>query len=436
MVDIQEGRAVGFPKNSNRSQPRAADRSGRRPWSRRGVLAVLGAVPAAGFLAGCGGSASGAPGASAGTDAKAGATAAAGTRTRAKTPTVTVVPADGTRKAGFTGPVQVTVHDGTLSTVLVTGNDGSTLAGTFDDTRTSWTSVRNPYSGTKYTVTATPRGGTARTTSFVTERPSETFVGRFTPEANSTSGVGMPVSLDFTEPVKDRAAVERAITVTARPPVEVVGHWFSDTRLDFRPETYWAAGTEITLGLRLRDVEGAAGVYGTQSKDVTFRIGRRQVSTVDLAKKTMTVERDGSTHATYPVSGGDADHTTWAGIMVISERFEQTRMESSTVGLGDEYDIADVPHAQRLTTSGTFVHGNYWASPSVFGTTNTSHGCVGLHDAKGANDTSVPGYAFYASSMLGDVVVVRNSGERTVDPSNGLNGWNLSWSDWKAGSAL
>jgi lipoprotein-anchoring transpeptidase ErfK/SrfK len=78
-------------------------------------------------------------------------------------------------------------------------------------------------------------------------------------------------------------------------------------------------------------------------------------------------------------------------------------MESSTVGLGDEYDISDVPHAQRLTTSGTFIHGNYWGSTSVFGSTNTSHGCIGLHDAKGAN---------------------------------GLNGWNLSWSDWKAGSAL
>jgi hypothetical protein len=61
---------------------------------------------------------------------------------------------------------------------------------------------------------------------------------------------------------------------------------------------------------------------------------------------------------------------------------------------------------------------------------------VGLHDAKGANDTSADGYRFYESSMLGDVVIVKNSGERTVAASNGLNGWNLSWSDWKAGSAL
>lgn len=325
---------------------------------------------------------------------------------------------------------------GTLASVKVAGNDGSTLDGSFNEARTKWTSAKNPYSGTAYTVTAQARGADARTTTFTTGSPAETFVGHFTPEAGSTSGVGMPVSLNFTHAVADRAAVQKAITVTAEPAIEVVGHWFSDTRLDFRPKAYWAAGTTVTLSLRLKDVEGADGVYGTQSKDVTFHIGREQISTVDLATKRMTVVRDGATVATYPVSGGDSDHTTWSGIMVISERFKQTRMESSTVGLGDEYDISDVPHAQRLTTSGTFVHGNYWASASVFGNENTSHGCIGLHDAKGAGDSSADGYEFYESSMLGDVVVVSNSGEETVDPANGLNGWNLSWAEWKAGSAL
>ncbi|MCW8103485.1 L,D-transpeptidase [Streptomyces tauricus] len=408
---------------------------GPETWSRRGVLAVLGAVPAA-VLTGCGSRA----GASDTTGPGAGATAptasADSAASTAEVSALTLTPADGSRNAGFTSPVQVTASSGTLSRVRVTADDGSALSGTFDDTRTTWTSDRNPYSGTAYTVTAEAEGATEETLSFSTEAAADTFVGRFTPEAGSTSGVGMPVSVTFTHAVTDRAAVEKAITVTADPRVEVVGHWFSDTRLDFRPEEYWAAGTKITLALRLRDVEGAAGVYGTQSKDVTFHIGREQISTVDLAKKTMTVRRDGRTLATYPVSGGDAEHTTWSGVMVISERFEKTRMESSTVGLGDEYDIDDVPHAQRLTTSGTFIHGNYWASSSIFGGSNTTHGCIGLRDAKGGGDTSEPGYAFYKSSMLGDVVVVKNSGEDTVDPANGFNGWNMSWSNWRAGSAF
>ncbi|MFI6334032.1 Ig-like domain-containing protein [Streptomyces sp. NPDC050535] len=427
---------MGDPQISNRSEQQpnrsgrqASNRSARPAWSRRGILAVLGAVPAT-VLTGCGDSAD----ASEATTATP--AASTGAQTKAKAPSITVTPADGTKKAGFTSPVEVAVADGTLSAVKVTGNDGSTLAGAYNDTRTTWTSSDNPFSGTKYTVTAQAEGADAETATFTTKSPGETFVGYFTPEANSTSGVGMPVSVNFTKAVSDRAAVEKAITVTAEPAVEVVGHWFSDTRLDFRPEEYWAAGTKITLSLRLKDIEGADGVYGTQSKDVTFGIDRAQISTVDLAARTMTVVRDGSTLATYPVTGGDADHTTWSGIMVISERFKETRMESSTVGLGDEYDISDVPHAQRLTTSGTFIHGNYWASTSVFGGSNTSHGCVSMHDTKGADDTSVDGYKFYESSMLGDVVIVKNSDEVTVDPANGLNGWNLSWADWTAGSAL
>ncbi|MFD8736172.1 Ig-like domain-containing protein [Streptomyces sp. NPDC059618] len=428
---------MGVPEIANRPDSAAREagpsrpRAERRAWSRRGLLAALGSAVPVLALSGCGGTAAGADGKDA-----AATGAAAKAKTQVRTPTVTVSPADGTKKAGFTAPVVVSVTDGTLSSVEVSGNDGSALAGSFSADRTRWTSSRNPYSGTKYTVTAAVTGDAEHTAAFVTKSPGETFAGYFTPEANSTSGVGMPVSINFTEAVTDRAAVEKAITVTAEPAVEVVGHWFGNTRLDFRPAEYWAAGTKITLSLRLKDVEGGNGVYGVQSKDVTFHIGRRQVSTVDLAKKTLTVERGGTTLATYPVSGGAPDHTTWSGIMVISERFEQTRMQSSTVGLGDEYDIADVPHAQRLTTSGTFIHGNYWAVPAVFGSSNTSHGCIGLRDAKGADDSSVPGYRFYESSMLGDVVVVENSGERTVEASNGLNGWNLSWADWKAGSAL
>lgn len=413
---------MGASRISNRSG------QGSRTWSRRGILGLLGAAPAA-VLTGCASSAS-----ASGTGGK-GATASAQAATERAT--VTVTPAAGTAKADFSSPVEVSVAGGTLASVKVTAADGTSLPGDLNDARTKWTSSRNPYSGTKYTVTAKAQGSTEATVaSFTTRSPGETFIGYFTPEADSTSGVGMPVSLNFTHAVTDRAAVQKAITVTAEPAVEVVGHWFDDTRLDFRPETYWAPGTKITLSLRLRDVEGANGVYGEQSKDVTFHIGREQISTVDLAAKEMTVVRDGKTLATYPVSGGDPQHATWSGIMVISERFKQTRMESSTVGLGDEYDIPDVPHAQRLTTSGTFVHGNYWAATSVFGHQNTSHGCVGLHDAKGANDRSVDGYKFYDSSMLGDVVVVKNSGERTVDPANGLNGWNLSWADWRAGSAM
>jgi hypothetical protein len=89
----------------------------------------------------------------------------------------------------------------------------------------------------------------------------------------------------------------------------------------------------------------------------------------------------------------------------------------------------------RLTRSGTFVHGNYWSSPEPFGRTNVSHGCVGLEDVKGGGGDT-PAAWFFRRSLVGDVVEVVHSDDRTVAADNGLGGWNMGWREWKAGSAL
>jgi lipoprotein-anchoring transpeptidase ErfK/SrfK len=262
-----------------------------------------------------------------------------------------------------------------------------------------------------------------------------TFVGIYSPEQGTTVGTGMIISLDFTRDITDRAAVERGVSVTSVPPVEVTGHWFGDRRLDLRPARFWRAGTRVTLHLRLRGVQGAPGVRGTQSKDMSFAIGRDQHSTVDVLAHTMTVVRDGRPLRVLPISAGSDAHTTYNGIMTISEKYAVTRMNGSTVGFGGEYDIPDVPHAMRLTASGTFVHGNYWSPPGVFGTANVSHGCVGLRDVKGGG-TKTPAGWFYGQSLVGDTVEVVNSPDAVVAPDNGMSGWNLSWPEWTAGSAL
>ncbi|MGF1241963.1 L,D-transpeptidase [Streptomyces sp. 2-6] len=275
----------------------------------------------------------------------------------------------------------------------------------------------------------------ARHTTFTTYVPAERFIGYVTPENRSVVGTGMIVSLSFSRPVADRAAVERAVRVTADPPVEIRPHWFGKDRLDFRPRAYWRPGTRVTVDLRLRDVQGAPGVYGLQYKTFSFTVGRSQVSLVDAAAHTMEVRRDGELLATVPVTAGAPKSTTYNGKMVVMEMLEVTRMNSRTVGFGGEYDIPDVPHAMRLTDSGTFLHGNYWSAPTTFGRTNVSHGCVGLKDVKGGSSGTPAGW-FFDRSLVGDVVEVVNSDDRTVSPSNGLGGWNMSWADWTAGSAL
>jgi lipoprotein-anchoring transpeptidase ErfK/SrfK len=324
---------------------------------------------------------------------------------------------------------------------MTVAGTGTAVPGELSADGTSWKPKEQLERGTKYAISATAKDANNRTAAansiFTTVTSANSFIGTYTPDNGTTVGVGMPVSFTFDKAITDKKAVQSHITVTSSSGQQVVGHWFGAQRLDFRPEAYWKAGSKVTMKIDLDGVQGANGVYGVQKKTVSFTIGRSQVSTVDVNTQTMTVVRDGATLRTAPISAGSPQHTTYNGQMVISEKFVQTRMNSRTVGLGGEYDIPDVPHAMRLTASGTFIHGNYWynkANPP-FGRQGTSHGCVGLADVQGAQGDTTAKW-FYDNSLIGDVVIVKNSPDKTVTPDNGLNGWNMSWSAWTAGSTL
>ncbi|WP_079063123.1 L,D-transpeptidase [Streptacidiphilus griseoplanus] len=351
---------------------------------------------------------------------------------------VSITPKDGTNNVATRGGLKVTVAKGKLTSVKVTSEAGRTVDGKLAADGSSWTPSDVLNTGTKYSVEAHAKDArnldAVENSTFTTLTPANTFIGYFNTEQGQTYGVGMIVSLNFNKAITNKKDVLDHIKVTSNPSLDVVGHWAGNQRLDFRPENYWPAGTKVTLSLRLNGVQGASGVYGVQSKDVTFTIGRSQISHVNAETHTMVIKKNGSVLRTIPISAGAPDHTTYNGRMVISEKYVQTRMNGDTVGFKGEYDIKDVPHAMRLTSSGTFIHGNYWGAPSVFGSVNTSHGCVGLRDAKGAGDPNTPAAWFYAHSLIGDVVEVVGSHDRTVDPFNGINGWNMSWSQWQAAS--
>ncbi|SFY17034.1 L,D-transpeptidase [Streptomyces atratus] len=354
--------------------------------------------------------------------------------TSASQAVVTVAPKDGADSVATSGALKVSADQGKLTTVKVSDPKGTEVEGKIAADGASWTPDQHLAAATKYKVHAVAKDSegreSAKDTSFTTLVPQNTFIGQYTPEDGSTVGVGMPVSIHFTRGITDPAAVENAIKVTAEPSVPIEGHWFGNDRLDFRPEEYWAAGTKVTVELNLDGVEGRPGVYGKQAKTISFTIGRKQVSTVDASTHRMKVVRDGQQIKDIPISAGAPATTTYNGQMVISEKLKVTRMNGDTVGFGGEYDIKDVPHAMRLSTSGTFLHGNYWGASSIFGSTNTSHGCVGLQDVRGAWSKKTSAAWFFDNSLIGDVVVVKNSNDKTIQPDNGLNGWNMSWSEW------
>ncbi|MFD4788573.1 Ig-like domain-containing protein [Streptomyces sp. NPDC058459] len=357
---------------------------------------------------------------------------------------ITITPKDGSNNASINNSAAVKVAKGTLTGVSMTTTDGKAVEGELSADKLSWKPTTQLERSTTYRLAAEAKDSGGRVAhenaSFTTVSPSNSFIGNFTPNNGSTVGVGMPVSINFDKAITDKAAVQKGITVSSSSGQEVVGHWFNANRIDFRPETYWKENSTVTLKLALDGVEGADGVYGVQQKTVTFHVGRNQVSYVDARTKRMTITQDGKTVKRLPISAGSPENKTYAGTMVMSEKFEQTRMNGATVGFTDddgkgEYDIKDVPHAIRLTDSGTFLHGNYWGAKSIFGSVNTSHGCVGLSDTKGAKDPNTPAAWVFNHSLVGDVVVIKNTGDKTVSPDNGLNGWNLDWAQWKAGSA-
>lgn len=348
---------------------------------------------------------------------------------------IQITPRQGAHNVPVDAPVEATVSNGKLTKVTMTAvATGAELPGTLSADGTSWKSNGKLERASTYQVAAEAddakgRSATVNAT-ITTVSPANDFIGHLSPGAGSTVGVGMPVTFSFDKAIGDKAAVESEIQVSSSSGQQVVGHWFNDNRLDFRPENYWKPGSTVTVRLNLHGIQ----------KTVTFRIGRSQISTVDARTKQMTVVRDGKTIKTIPISSGSPEHPTYNGRMVISEKFREIHMNGASVGLTKKdgkpaYDLKAVPHAMRLTDSGTFIHGNYWGADSVFGKVNTSHGCVGLKDVYGGG-AKQPAAWFFDNSMIGDVVIVKNSGDKTMlAPDNGLSDWNMPWNEWIAGSA-
>ncbi|MFJ5923488.1 Ig-like domain-containing protein [Kitasatospora sp. NPDC092948] len=368
------------------------------------------------------------------TDAKGGGSGAAADATpKVSTAQLSITPGDGAADVAPKDGLQVAVASGKLTTVAVTDKDGKAVAGEIAADGLSWKPSEQLAVGTTYTVNAQAVDSAglvaASTTTFTTLTPAKKVATNDNIANNGQYGVGMIVSVNFSKAIQNKDAVLAGITVEGSDGTVAKGHWFGSSRLDFRPENYWKPGTKVTVKYRLKNVEVSPGVYGDVEKDEPFTIGRYQVSTVDAATHKMTVSHGGSDSQVIPITAGNDQNPSWNGTMVISSKEKMTRMNSATVSniKGDEYDVPDVPHAMRLTSSGTYVHGNYWGSS--FGVANASHGCIGIADAKGGSDSSTAG-KFFNTSMVGDVVKVVNSVGKTVSGDNGLSGWTIPWSKW------
>ncbi|MCX4747572.1 Ig-like domain-containing protein [Kitasatospora sp. NBC_01287] len=412
-----------------------------RPTGRRaGTALLLGGVLLLATACGSGGGSQSGGGANAGGGAKGngpaiGAPAAAASSAAPKTSAavVDVEPKNGSQDVAPNGALKVSVADGKLTEVAVTGPDGKAVQGAVAADGLSWAPAGGLAVGAAYTVEAkaVDANGVATSTSssFTTLTPKRTTRTVDNISTGSTYGVGMIIRVDFRQKVTNKAAAAQAITVEASDGTQVKGHWLDDDNwLDLRPESYWKPGTKVTIHYRTSNVELSPGVYGNSDRDESFTIGRSKISTVDAKTHQMNVVEDGLAPQTIAVTAGADDNPSWNGTMVVFEKDRMAHMDSATTNIKGPAYVADEPHALKITDSGSYVHGNPKAVEAA-GHENISHGCIGLPDTPTGDDNSVAG-KYYTDSIIGDVVIVKNSVGGQVAPDNGLGGWNVPWSTW------
>ncbi|WP_235502788.1 MULTISPECIES: Ig-like domain-containing protein [unclassified Kitasatospora] len=348
---------------------------------------------------------------------------------------LSIEPKDGAQDVA-PGAVKVSVASGKLTEVTVTDKDGKPVDGAIASGGLTWTPAAGGLSvGSTYRVNAKAADAdgvaTTATSAFTTLTPKKTATVEDNVVTGRNFGVGMIISVHFGVKVKNKKDAEKAIAVEASDGTEVKGHWFeNDTRLDLRPAEYWKPGTTVKVHLRTKSVELAPGVYGATQRDEHFTIARSRISEVDARTHQMVVKEDGKPQQTIPIVAGTNDNPSWNGTMVIStmSRMEKMTSEGQTNLVGEGYEAVE-PHAMRLTNSGTYLHGNPQAVGKA-GHANISHGCIGMVDTLEGDENS-PAGKVYAASLIGDVVIIRNSIKKEpLDPANGLSGWTMPWAQW------
>ncbi|MGW5362905.1 L,D-transpeptidase [Actinopolymorpha pittospori] len=345
---------------------------------------------------------------------------------------VTVSPGDRAEDVAVDAAVTVTASGGSLTRVELT-YDGEAVEGVLDGARTSWSTAAGSLLPDRvYQVHAVARNADGQVTrtnqTFTTAKPAKVLGTDIEPLNGSTVGVGMPIVVKFTAPVKDRAEVEKRLVVETSKPVVGAWHWFSSEEVHYRPKRYWPAHTDVTLKIDTKDVNAGDGVWGIKDKVRHFSIANSVVTKVDLDKSHKArVYINGKWARSIRVTGGKSGWRTRNGVKVVLEKRQNFRFTNEAIGARERYRLTG-RWALRVTWSGEFLHSAPWSVGSQ-GHSNTSHGCVGM-------SVSDSGWLWHVSHVGDPVEVTSSGGAQMPATGNGWGDWNLSWKEWKAGSAL
>jgi lipoprotein-anchoring transpeptidase ErfK/SrfK len=335
---------------------------------------------------------------------------------------LSITPASGARQVSPARGITVNAAGGKLSSVTVQAA-GEQVTGALNAARTRWHSSWALGTSARYTVTAraVSQSGQAvtQTSSFRTLTPARTFQTQIFEGYHKIYGVGMPIMLTFSQPITDKAAVERSLQLRTSKPVVGAWYWDGDKTLNFRPRGYWPAHTRVSFTGHLDGVEGSPGMYGTHTLTQSFTIGRSLIVVASTASHQMKLYRGGRVLHRWPISTGRPGDNTPNGTYLTIEKGNPVLM------VGPGYRL-EVPWSVRFTWSGDYLHDAFW-SVGEQGFTNVSHGCVNMAPADAE--------AYYKMERPGDPVTVTGSPRAGVW-DNGWTEWFLSWPKYLKGSAL
>jgi lipoprotein-anchoring transpeptidase ErfK/SrfK len=342
---------------------------------------------------------------------------------------LTVSPAKDAKDVAPGEPVTVTVADGKVGDVKLTGADGKVVAGKPRADGSGWESAEPLGYNKSYQLTATATGADGKPvttqSAFSTAKPARQLGVSVNLVEGETVGVGLPLIFTFTGNVADKAAAEKALKITAEPATEGAFRWSGDKQVTWRPKDYWKSGTKIKVDAAVYGKPLGNGSYGREDKSASGTVGDKLVAVADGGTHQMTVSVNDQVVKTMPTSMGKPGHNTPAGTYTVMSEHTGYTMDSGTYGVPEDAPggyRTFVQYAVRLSYSGIFYHSAPW-SVRQQGHSNVSHGCLNLstENTKWLMDTS----------KKGDVVTVRNSGGPKLEGTDGWSVWQLSWDEWR-----
>ena len=355
-------------------------------------------------------------------------TASSTTTPTVPAPVINASPALGSTNLNPVTGLTIGVAGGTITDLTLTNPDGKVVAGALNADNTVWTLGEELGYGKTYTVAghSTNSAGTQFpiTGIYTTVAPGDTVRTMISPGDGKVVGVAAPVIVSFGVEPADRAAVEKAVSITTTPAIEGAWAWIEHAdgqwALDYRPKSYWPSGTVVHVEAKMYGVDFGNGNWGRQDVTSDFTIGRNQVVLADVNSHDMIVQRDGVTVATYPASYGKGTTrgtTTRSGIHVATEFYETKFMTNEKYG----YVNLEEHWAVRISNNGEFIHANPGTVGSQ-GSTNVSHGCVNLSDANAK--------AYMKSAIYGDPVEVTGTDVQLSAEDGDLYDWAVPWEKW------